>query len=70
MTSVRVRINVLNLKNNANLSFMDGLHQTGVLYSPQIFPVSHYSTDQMTVGLEVEIMVFTLMNANQVHYKL
>ena len=67
---MRVKLNVLNLKNNANISFTDGPHLAGVLFSPQIFPVSHYSTDQMTVGLEVEIMVFTLMNANQVHYKL
>ena len=54
---------------------MDGaqqrtLLQTGVLYFPQIVPVSHYSMDQRIVGLEVEIMVFTLMNTNQVHYKL
>ena len=67
---MRVEINVLNLKNNANISFMDGRHLTGVLFSPQMFPVSHYSMDQRIVGLEVEIMVFTLMNANQVHYKL
>ena len=67
---MRAKINVLNLKNNVNISFMDGPRQTGVLYFPQIVPVNHYSMDQMIVGQEVEIMVFTLMNANQVHYKL
>ena len=67
---MRVKINVLNLKSNVNILFMDGLHLTGVLYFPQIFPVNHYSKDQMIVGLEEEIMVFILMNANQVHFKL
>ena len=67
---MRAKINVLNLKNNVNISFMDGPRQTGVLYFPQIVPVNHYSMDQMIVGLEAEIMVFTLMNTNQVHYKL
>ena len=69
------KINVLNLKNNVNMSFMDGAQQrtrfqTGVLYFPQVFPANHYLMDQMIVGLEVEILVFTLMNENQVHYKL
>ena len=73
---MRAKINVLNLKNNVNMSFMDGPKfresriQTGVLYFHQIFPANHYLMDQMIVGLEVVILVFTLMNENQVHYKL
>ena len=72
---MRAKINVLNLKNNVNMSFMDGAQQltrfqTGVLYFLQIFPANHYLMDQMIVGLEVEILVFTLMNENQVPYML
>ena len=66
---MRVKINVLNLKNNVNISFMDGPIHPGVLHTLLKFPVNHFSTDHMIVGL-VEIMAFTLMNVNQVRYKL
>ena len=66
---MRVKINVLNLKNNVNISFMDGPIQAGVLHSPLKFPVNHFSTDHMIAGL-VEMMAFTLMNVNQVRCKM